>query len=34
MITWSGRLRHSVYYSVIAEEWPDVRRRLEEKLAR
>jgi RimJ/RimL family protein N-acetyltransferase len=32
MITWSGRLRHSVYYSVIAEEWPEVKRRLEERL--
>jgi RimJ/RimL family protein N-acetyltransferase len=28
-----GRLRHSVYFSVIAEEWPGVRARLEEKLA-
>jgi N-acetyltransferase len=34
MITKSGRLRDTVYFSVIAEEWPDVRRDLEEKLAR
>jgi RimJ/RimL family protein N-acetyltransferase len=33
MITWSGRLRHSVYYSVIAEEWPEVKRALESRLA-
>jgi N-acetyltransferase len=29
MIMPDGRLRHSVYYSVIAEEWPAVRARLE-----
>jgi RimJ/RimL family protein N-acetyltransferase len=28
-----GRLRHSVYFSVIAEEWPGVRARLEDRLA-
>jgi Acetyltransferases, including N-acetylases of ribosomal proteins len=28
MVTESGRLRDSVYYSVIAEEWEEVRRRL------
>ena len=34
MITSDGRLRHSVYFSVIDSEWPDVKARLEEKLAR
>ncbi|HLF29039.1 MAG TPA: GNAT family protein [Anaerolineae bacterium] len=34
MITDSGRLRHSVYYSIIDSEWPEVKTRLEEKLAR
>jgi len=34
MVTASGRLRHSVYFSVIREEWPDVRAELERKLAR
>lgn len=29
-----GRLRHSVYFSVIREEWPAVRARLEQQLAR
>jgi hypothetical protein len=24
-----GRLRHSAYYSVVAEDWPEVRARLE-----
>ena len=31
--TWDGRLRDSVYFSVIAEEWPAVRARLEAMLA-
>jgi N-acetyltransferase len=33
MVTDSGRRRHSVYFSVIEEEWPDVRRHLEARLA-
>ena len=28
-IAWDGMDRHSVYYSVIDTEWPDVKRRLE-----
>lgn len=32
MITESGRIRHSVYYSIIKTEWPEVKRRLEQKL--
>ena len=34
MITSSGRLRDTVYYSILAEEWPGVRQRLETRLAR
>jgi RimJ/RimL family protein N-acetyltransferase len=34
MITWTGRLRHSVYFSIIDTEWPAVRERLEQMLAR
>ena len=34
MILPSGRLRHSVYFSILAEEWPGVRADLERKLAR
>lgn len=34
MVTASGRLRHSVMFSVIREEWPAVRTALEAKLAR
>lgn len=32
MITSAGRIRHSVYFSVIDSEWPGVKARLEEKL--
>ena len=34
MVTESGRLRHSVYYSVIVSEWPAVRGHLRARLAR
>ncbi len=34
MVTDSGRRRHSVYFSVIEEEWPHVRQHLESRLAR
>lgn len=32
MITATGRIRDSVYYSVIAEEWPEVKAALEQML--
>jgi RimJ/RimL family protein N-acetyltransferase len=32
VITWTGRIRHSVYYSIIDSEWPDVKACLERKL--
>jgi N-acetyltransferase len=32
MVTASGRLRDSVYYSILDREWPAVRARLEERL--
>ena len=34
MVTSTGRIRHSVYYSIIDSEWPAVKARLEEKLSR
>lgn len=34
MITESGRLRDSVYFSVIDDEWPEVKERLQHMLAR
>lgn len=34
MVTDTGRRRHSVYFSVIEEEWPQVRQQLESRLAR
>ena len=32
MITASGRIRHSVYFSILDSEWPAVKARLEAKL--
>jgi RimJ/RimL family protein N-acetyltransferase len=34
MIVHDGRLRHSVYFSIIDSEWPEVKAALEEKLSR
>lgn len=32
MVVWNGRIRDSVYFSVIKEEWPGVRASLASKL--
>ncbi len=32
MITASGRIRHTVYFSILDSEWPGVKTRLESKL--
>jgi N-acetyltransferase len=32
VLCWDGRLRDSVYFSVIDSEWPGVKARLEEKM--
>jgi len=34
VITSEGRIRHSVYFSITLEEWPEVRSRLEGYLSR
>jgi N-acetyltransferase len=34
VLTHTGRMRDSVYFSVIDEEWPEVKSRLEARLAR
>ncbi len=34
MIVHDGRLRHTVYYSIIASEWKDIKADLEQKLSR
>jgi RimJ/RimL family protein N-acetyltransferase len=34
MITDSGRLRDTVYFSIIDDEWPDVKAHLQALLAR
>jgi RimJ/RimL family protein N-acetyltransferase/GNAT superfamily N-acetyltransferase len=33
MMTYTGRIRHSVYFSIIDSEWPQVKANLESKLA-
>ena len=33
MITASGRLRHTVYFSILESEWPDVKSRLQTLMA-
>jgi len=33
MITASGRIRHSIWFSVVESEWPRVKRNLQERLA-
>jgi RimJ/RimL family protein N-acetyltransferase len=32
LLTWNGRQRDSVYFSILNTEWPEVKARLEEKL--
>jgi RimJ/RimL family protein N-acetyltransferase len=34
MLCWDGRVRHSVYYSIIESEWPNVKAGLERNLTR
>ncbi len=32
-VTWTGRIRDTVVFSVLAQEWPEVRERLDARLA-
>lgn len=32
-VTWTGRIRDTVMFSILEEEWPDVRARLEARVA-
>jgi len=34
MLTWSGRQRDSVYFSILDTEWPEVKKDLQRKLRR
>ena len=34
VITWTGRVRDSVYFSILDSEWPEVKVRMENMLAR
>jgi RimJ/RimL family protein N-acetyltransferase len=31
-VLWHGRVRDTIYYSVLASEWPEVKHRLEQRL--
>jgi N-acetyltransferase len=31
-VTWTGRVRDTVYFSILDDEWPEVKRRLEERM--
>ncbi|MGA8620032.1 MAG: GNAT family protein [Candidatus Sulfotelmatobacter sp.] len=33
LITWTGRMRDTVYFSILESEWPEVKARLEARLA-
>jgi len=33
MVVQGGRVRHTVYFSIVDSEWPEVKNSLEEKLA-
>jgi RimJ/RimL family protein N-acetyltransferase len=33
VLTWTGRVRDSVYFSILDSEWPEVKAKLEAKLA-
>jgi N-acetyltransferase len=34
LITWSGRVRDTVYFSILDSEWPEVKQRLEARMSR
>jgi RimJ/RimL family protein N-acetyltransferase len=34
MILPDGRYRHSVFYSILDTEWPELKKRLEERMER
>jgi RimJ/RimL family protein N-acetyltransferase len=33
VLTWTGRVRDSVYFSILDSEWPEVKARLEQRMA-
>lgn len=33
LLTWTGRIRDTVYFSILDTEWPEVKARLEERLS-
>ena len=33
VLTWTGRVRDSVYFSILDSEWPEAKAKLEARLA-
>jgi|SRR5580658_2000364 RimJ/RimL family protein N-acetyltransferase len=33
VVTWTGRIRDSVYFSILDDEWPEVKAKLEDRIA-
>jgi len=33
LVTWTGRVRDTVYFSILDSEWPEVKARLEQRLS-
>ena len=33
LVTWTGRVRDTVYFSILDTEWPQVKHRLKERLS-
>jgi RimJ/RimL family protein N-acetyltransferase len=34
VLCWDGRVRDTVYFSIVDSEWPEVKARLEKRLGR
>jgi N-acetyltransferase len=32
LVTWTGRVRDTVYFSILDDEWPDTKKRLEDRM--
>jgi len=33
VVTWTGRIRDSVYFSILNDEWPEVKTKLEARIS-
>jgi RimJ/RimL family protein N-acetyltransferase len=34
LVTWTGRVRDTVYFSILDNEWPEVKARLEARMSK